>query len=118
MPGQYGVFPLEPDDDMLIAGQEAWAILDRQHAAIDDCPHAAAVWKAMTATAPTQVSLADHIQALADKMTRGSVRDLAYRLGVNETYLKRLREGSQASPSEEVIERLGLQRITTYVRKP
>lgn len=65
-----------------------------------------------------EVTLSVRIQELADQMTRGSVRDLAYRLGLNEIYLKRLHEGSQMSPSEDVIERLGLRRITTYVRKP
>lgn len=115
MTRQYGLFPVEASDDMLVAGQEAWVILTQERTAIDDCKHAEAVWKAMTATAPESVTLAERIQHLAEEKTKGSIKDLAYLLGLNATYLQRLADGSQTSPSAEVIAALGLQRITHYV---
>lgn len=47
----------------------------------------------------------------------GSVKDVANRFGVNATYLQRLADDSKASPSEELLMKLGLQRIPLYVRK-
>lgn len=44
--------PVEPSDDMLIAGQEAWVVMRAGKKAVEDCEHAAAVWKAMLAAAP------------------------------------------------------------------
>ncbi len=46
----------------------------------------------------------------------GSVTEVANRLGVNAIYLHRLANGSKTSPSEDVIKKLGLRRIVSYVR--
>lgn len=116
MPEEYGVFPVTPSDDMLVAGQEAWCVLHTNQEAIDDCKHAEAVWKAMTAVSQDMaVTVASRIKELAEEY--GSVRDVANRLGVNATYLQRLADDSKASPSEELLTKLGLQRIPLYVRK-
>lgn len=116
MSGEYGVFPIKPSDDMLVAGQEAWCVMHQNREAIDDCKHAEAVWGAMTAQALAEgVTVAQRIQELAAEY--GSVREVANRLGVNAIYLQRLAEDSKASPSEELLTKLGLQQIPLYVRK-
>lgn len=116
MASKYGLFPVEPDDDMLVAGQEALCVLKQEGTAIDDCQHAETVWKAMTAAAPTKsmTSVAQRIQELAE--VHGSVKDVANYLGVNGVYLQRLANDSKTSPSEDVLKKLGLQRIVSYVR--
>ena len=116
MADKYGLFPIEPDDNMLVAGQEAWCVMVQNKEAIDDCKHAEAVWKAMTATAPAKsmTSVAQRIQELVE--LHGTVRDVANHLGVNAIYLQRLANDSKASPSEDVLKKLGLQRIVYYVR--
>lgn len=116
MTDAYGVFPVTPDDDMLVAGQEAWCVLHASQEAVDDCKHAEAVWKAMTAVSQGKaVTVASRIQELAEEY--GSVREVANRFGVNAIYLQRLAQDSKASPSEELLTKLGLQRISLYVRK-
>lgn len=80
MSGEYGVFPIKPSDDMLVAGQEAWCVMHQNREAIDDCKHAEAVWGAMTAQALAEgVTVAQRIQELAAEY--GSVREVANRLG-------------------------------------
>lgn len=116
MSGEYGAFPIKPSDDMLVAGQEAWCVLHTNQEAIDDCKHAEAVWKAMTAVSQDMaVTVASRIEELAEEY--GSVKDVANRFGVNATYLQRLADDSKASPSEELLTKLGLRRIPLYVRK-
>lgn len=116
MASKYGLYPTEPDDDMLIAGREAWCVMKQEGIAIDECKHAEAVWKAMTAAAPAKsmTSVAQRIQELAE--VHGSVKDAANYLGVNAIYLQRLANDSKTSPSEDVLKKLGLQRIVSYVR--
>ncbi|WJM94914.1 hypothetical protein QEP73_15130 [Pseudomonas defluvii] len=44
--------PREPTDEMLVAGQEAWAT--RPRGALEDCEEAAHIWAAMVDLAPAQ----------------------------------------------------------------
>lgn len=44
----------------------------------------------------------------------GTLRGAARATGVDVGYLSRLRKGSKAQPSDEVLERLGLQRVVSY----
>ena len=46
----------------------------------------------------------------------GSIKEVANHLGVGAAYLHRLANGSKTSPSEDVIKKLGLRRIVSYVR--
>ncbi len=46
--------PREPTEEMLVAGQEAWAT--RPRGALEDCEEAAHIWAAMVATTPDQQS--------------------------------------------------------------
>lgn len=46
----------------------------------------------------------------------GSIKEVANHLGVGAAYLHRLASGSKMSPSEDVIKKLGLRRIVSYVR--
>ena len=48
-PEGFALVPIEPTDDMLVAGQEAWVIIKASRAAIDDCQHADATYRAMLA---------------------------------------------------------------------
>ena len=61
-----------------------------------------------------RTTVSRRIEELAEQY--GSVKEVANRLGVNATYLHRLANGSKTSPSEDVIEKLGLRRIVSYVR--
>ena len=61
------------------------------------------------------VTVASRIQELADE--HGSVKEVARRIGVSSIYLQRLAKDSKASPPDEVVTKLGLQRISFYVRK-
>jgi len=49
IPKGYVVVPVEPTEDMLVSGQEAWVICKTNRSAVEDCEHSAAVWKAMIA---------------------------------------------------------------------
>ena len=51
-PADMVMVPREPSDDMLIAGQEAWAVIKPKRNAIEDCREADAVYRAMIAAAP------------------------------------------------------------------
>ncbi len=66
-------------------------------------------------TYPLQVRANKALMELAEEY--GSVKDVANRFGVNAIYLQRLADDSKASPSEELLMKLGLQRIPLYVRK-
>ncbi len=55
VPPGHALVPLKPDDDMLCAGQEAWAIIKPKRNAIEDCTEANAVYLAMLAAAPQAV---------------------------------------------------------------
>lgn len=61
-----------------------------------------------------RTTVSRRIEELAEQY--GSVTEVANRLGVNAIYLHRLANGSKTSPSEDVIKKLGLRRIVSYVR--
>lgn len=46
------VVPVEPTDDMLVSGQEAWVCVRHDKKAIEDCAEADQVYRAMIAAAP------------------------------------------------------------------
>ncbi|HHM9318333.1 TPA: hypothetical protein ACRNS5_004224 [Pseudomonas aeruginosa] len=52
VPEGYALVPLEPTDDMLVAGQEAWAHKMERRGALEDCEEAGDVYRAMLAAAP------------------------------------------------------------------
>lgn len=45
-----------------------------------------------------------------------SLRHMADMLGIDHTYLHRLRTGEKTEPSDEVLRKLGLRRVVYYVR--
>ncbi|EPG3572330.1 TPA: hypothetical protein SLW38_006089 [Pseudomonas aeruginosa] len=52
VPEGYALVPLEPTDDMLVAGQEAWTHKMERRGALEDCEEAGDVYRAMLAAAP------------------------------------------------------------------
>ncbi|HEJ6444617.1 TPA: hypothetical protein SL854_001677 [Pseudomonas aeruginosa] len=52
VPDGYALVPLEPTDDMLVAGQEAWTHKMERRGALEDCEEAGDVYRAMLAAAP------------------------------------------------------------------
>lgn len=52
VPEGHALVPLEPTDDMLVAGQEAWAHKMERRGALEDCEEAGDVYRAMLAAAP------------------------------------------------------------------
>jgi len=68
VPPGYVLVPVEPHDDMLIAGQEAWAVIKPRRNAIEDCKEADAVYRAMIAAAPPPVALTPRELELIDGM--------------------------------------------------
>lgn len=69
----YKLVPVEPTEDMLVAGQEEWA--HRPHGALEDCEEARSIYKAMLAAAPAvqeePVSVADALRQIAGWMDDG-----------------------------------------------
>ncbi|MFK1576665.1 hypothetical protein ACIU06_19490 [Pseudomonas aeruginosa] len=57
VPEGYALVPLEPTDDMLVAGQEAWAHKRERRGALEDCEEAGDVYRAMLAAAPGKEGL-------------------------------------------------------------
>lgn len=53
-PAGWALVPIEPTDDMLIAGQEAWTRTRRNRPALEDCKEAEAAYRAMLAASPTE----------------------------------------------------------------
>ena len=51
-PAGWKLVPVEPTDDMLVAGTEAWHDARSKRPAMEDCEEAAACWRAMLAAAP------------------------------------------------------------------
>ncbi len=58
-PAGWKFVPIEPTDDMLIAGQEAWMCCRKSRPAMEDCEEAVAAYKAMLAASPLASGL-DH----------------------------------------------------------
>lgn len=52
------------------------------------------------------------VQSLVDR--HGSLRAAARVIGVNYAYLSRLRNSQKIDPSDEVLRKIGLRRITVY----
>lgn len=57
VPEGYALVPLEPTDDMLVAGQEAWTHKMERRGALEDCEEAGDVYRAMLAAAPGKEGL-------------------------------------------------------------
>ncbi|HHF0638455.1 TPA: hypothetical protein ACPH36_006560 [Pseudomonas aeruginosa] len=57
VPDGYALVPLEPTDDMLVAGQEAWTHKMERRGALEDCEEAGDVYRAMLAAAPGKEGL-------------------------------------------------------------
>lgn len=52
IPEGWKLVPVDPTDEMLVAGQEAWAVIKPMRNAIEDCEEAMCVYRAMLAEAP------------------------------------------------------------------
>ena len=85
------------------SGQEDSCLLHKATESVDDSRKEEAV------------TVASRIQELTDEY--GSVKEVARRIGVSSIYLQRLTKDSKVSPPDEVVAKLGLQRISFYVRK-
>ena len=55
------------------------------------------------------------IQELAKQ--HGSLRAASRVLQIDNGYLSRLQDGGKTEPSEEVLRKLGLRRVVTYIRR-
>jgi DNA-binding transcriptional regulator YdaS (Cro superfamily) len=60
----------------------------------------------------TTTTLAKHIDRLVK--VHGGLRAAAGAIGVQPSYLSRLRSGKQKSPSEDALSKLGLKRTVIY----
>lgn len=63
------------------------------------------------------MSLQDYIEYQLLRM-QCSLREMAGHLGIDHTYLHRLRTGEKTEPSDEVLRKLGLRRVVYYERAP
>lgn len=61
------ITPVEPDDNMLVAGQEAWMRTNDDRPSIEDCAQASAVWAAMMEASPTPPAPSFHRYSLDKK---------------------------------------------------
>lgn len=59
--------------------------------------------------------LRGRIQELAKQ--HGSLRAAARVLQIDHGYLSRLQDGEKTEPSDDVLRKLGLRRVVTYVRR-
>jgi hypothetical protein len=48
--------------------------------------------------------------------THKGVRAASRALGIDAAYLVRLRDGKKTNPGEDTLEKLGIERVTKYVR--
>jgi hypothetical protein len=56
---------------------------------------------------------------IAELVTQhGSLRNVGRVLGVDVSYLSRLRAGSKTAPSKTLLRRMGLRAVVTYERTP
>lgn len=62
------------------------------------------------------VTLGERIDEFID--VHGSLRAAARALDVTPGYLSRLRSGVKDNPTDELLNRMGLNRIVTYERRP
>jgi len=60
-------------------------------------------------------TLTEHIVRLS--CDYGSRRKLGEAIGVDHAYLKRLEDGEKENPSDDVLDKLGLRKITYYREK-
>lgn len=73
----YKTVPLEPTDDMLIAGTEAWHAKHYERPAMEDCEEAKACWQAMLAVAPEPVAAQQaEVEALREEVKQRIYRVL------------------------------------------
>lgn len=61
------------------------------------------------------MTLGKRIQDLAKQ--HGSLRAAARVLGIDHAYLWRLQNGGKIVPSDDVLKKLGLKRVVTYVNR-
>jgi transcriptional regulator with XRE-family HTH domain len=64
------------------------------------------------------MTLKDCIEYQLFRMQPCTLREMAAHLGIDHTYLHRLRTGEKTEPSDEVLRKLGLRRVVTYERLP
>lgn len=64
---------------------------------------------------PTLYTLKDAIEILRNEY--GGTADLADAVDIDRTYLHRLWKGEKDNPSDEILEALGLQKVTYYTIK-
>lgn len=61
------------------------------------------------------MTLAQHVKVLIKQ--HGGLRAAARAVRLSAPYLLRLRDGDKKDPSDEVLRRLGLRRVITFVRR-